>query len=283
MASEGIYTRCFFFEIPVPILIFSPAPIRLIAFFLLVFFQILIMITGNYAFFNTLTITMCVPLLPDPYLSWLLPFVHIPPVSENVILSNFLSTVAIFLIACNILIFVSRFITLEFLTPFYRFLLYYRLVNPYGLFVHMTRKRDEIIVEGSEDGRLWIPYTFKWKPCDPLRGLKYVAPHQPRLDWQMWFAALGTFNNNPWFGNFLVRLLQGSPTVLALLEKNPFPYQPPKYVRGNLYNYHFSDLKTKKQTGAWWVREYEGPYCHSMALQEEKKQFEPPSTTFTYF
>ena len=224
---------------------------------------------------------MCVPLLPDPYLEWLLPFVQIPE-TVNPLLSMFLSVIALILIVFNVLIFVSRFVSLEYLTPLFRYLFYYRLVNPYGLFVHMTRTRDEIVVEGSDDGRTWIPYTFKWKPEDVKKAPKFVAPHQPRLDWQMWFAALSNFNSNPWFGNFLLRLLNGAPEVLKLLEKNPFPDKPPKFVRATLYNYHFTDLKTKRETGAWWVRQYKGPYSSTLALKESQ-EFEPPSTTLTYF
>jgi hypothetical protein len=95
-----------------------------------------------------------------------------------------------------------------------------------------------------------------------------VEPHQPRLDWQMWFAALGNYRQNPWFGNFCVRLLQGSPEVLALLRTNPFPDSPPRYVRATVFDYHFTDLKTRRQTGAWWRREAVGIYLPPVSLRE---------------
>ncbi len=96
-------------------------------------------------------------------------------------------------------------------------------MNGYGLFAVMTPSRPEIVVEGSRDGTTWLPYEFKWKPGDPTRRPRFVEPHQPRLDWQMWFAALGTYEDNPWFLSFLRRLLEDSPPVLRLLKTDPFP------------------------------------------------------------
>jgi hypothetical protein len=125
----------------------------------------------------------------------------------------------------------------------------------------MTTRRPEIIVEGSDDGRTWKPYEFRWKPGDVRRPPAFVAPHQPRLDWQMWFAALDGCEENPWFLNFLARLLQGEPAVTRLLEKNPFPSVPPRFLRSNLYDYRFTDRETRRATVAWWRREYVGVYC----------------------
>ncbi|HKA36139.1 MAG TPA: lipase maturation factor family protein, partial [Thermoanaerobaculia bacterium] len=137
-------------------------------------------------------------------------------------------------------------------------------VGSYGLFMVMTTTRDEIIVEGSDDGVTWKPYEFRWKPGDVKRRPAFVAPHQPRLDWQMWFAALGRCEDNPWFVSFERRLVEGSPPVLALLEHNPFPNAPPRYLRTTMYAYRFTDSTTRRQTGAWWRREPLGPYCPSM-------------------
>src|ERR1051326_6379294 len=137
----------------------------------------------------------------------------------------------------------------------------FRTVNSYGLFAVMTTSRPEIIVEGRNDGQTWLAYEFKDKAGDVLRRPRFVAPHQPRLDWQMWFAALGDLRRNPWFVQFLFRLLQGSPEVLSLLQTNPFPTAPPKYVRAMLYEYHFTDIATRRATGAWWKRELKGEYC----------------------
>jgi hypothetical protein len=134
-------------------------------------------------------------------------------------------------------------------------------VNRYGLFAVMTTHRPEIIVEGSADGEIWKPYEFRWKPGDVLRRPRFVAPHQPRVDWQMWFAALESCGENQWLVNLLGRLLQGEPSVLRLLATNPFPAGPPRYIRTLLYEYRFTDRATRKATGAWWTRQLQGAYC----------------------
>ena len=89
----------------------------------------------------------------------------------------------------------------------------------------------------------------------------------PRLDWQMWFASLGTFEQNPWFGRFLLRLLEGSPDVLGLLEHNPFPNRPPRYIRASFYRYHFTNFAERRESGGWWRREARGLYCPALSLQ----------------
>ena len=142
----------------------------------------------------------------------------------------------------------------------------YHLVSSYGLFAVMTTSRPEIIVEGSKDGIRWSEYEFKHKPGDLKRPPTWVAPHQPRLDWQMWFAALSNYNDNPWFVSFMVRLLQGSQPVLALMANNPFPDAPPRYIRALLYDYHFTDWKTRRETGAWWRRKLIGVYFPQSSL-----------------
>ena len=121
-----------------------------------------------------------------------------------------------------------------------------RIVNTYGLFAVMTTTLPEIIVEGSDDGVHWREYAFKYKPGDVMRRPRWNFPHQPRLDWQMWFAALGTASENPWFSLFLQRLLENSPEVTALLGINPFPRKPPLYVRALLYDYRYSSPEEKE-------------------------------------
>lgn len=142
----------------------------------------------------------------------------------------------------------------------------FRTFNSYGLFAVMTTSRLEIVVQGSNDGLAWRDYAFKYKPGDLLRRPRFVAPYQPRLDWQMWFAALGDYRANPWFVNFCLRLLQGTPEVLALLEHNPFPHAQPRYVRAVVYDYHFTNFATRRRTGAWWRREEKGDYLPALSL-----------------
>jgi hypothetical protein len=132
----------------------------------------------------------------------------------------------------------------------------------------MTTERPEIVLEGSQDGERWQAYEFKFKPGDLARRPPFVAPHQPRLDWQMWIAALGHYQQNVWFTSLCNRLLQGSPEVLALLQTNPFPQTAPRFVRGLLYDYRFTDSATRRETGHWWRRELKGLYSPVMTLPE---------------
>jgi hypothetical protein len=159
----------------------------------------------------------------------------------------------------------------EFLGPIrdaYRVAAPFRVVNPYGLFQVMTTQRPEIEIEGSDDGASWKSYAFRWKPGPLARRPEFVAPHQPRLDWQMWFAALSDFSSEPWFLSLCQRLLEGSPPVLALLATNPFPRAPPRFLRATLYQYRFTDAATRRATGAWWRRERVGSYCPVLVLVE---------------
>jgi hypothetical protein len=142
----------------------------------------------------------------------------------------------------------------------------FRTVNQYGLFAIMTKVRPEILVEGSRDGVNWKPYEFRYKPGDPSRRPGFVAPFQPRLDWQMWFAALSDYRNEGWFLSFCDRLLRGSAPVIGLLRVNPFPGDPPRYVRSVVDRYRFTDGPTRRATGAWWSREPAGLYAPVLTL-----------------
>ena len=133
----------------------------------------------------------------------------------------------------------------------------------------MTTTRPEIVVEGSNDGVNWLAYDFKYKPGDVNQRPRFVEPYQPRLDWQMWFAALGNYQQNPWFVNFCIRLLQGSPPVLALLKHDPFPAGPPRYIRAVVYEYHFTSFAERRRTGAWWRRKFKAEYLPPLSLKEK--------------
>ena len=172
-------------------------------------------------------------------------------------------------------LFSAEFPRLGPLQAFFQWVEPFRLVNSYGLFSVMTTERPEIIVEGSHDGVAWRAYEFKWKPGDVRRRPPFVAPHQPRLDWQMWFAALGYYPNNPWLRLFLIRLLQGSRSVSSLLKDNPFPDAPPRYVRCLLYDYRFTNRAESRHNGTWWRREQRGFYSPLVDLQPKAKPESP--------
>lgn len=273
-------------ELAVPFLIFAPRRPRMLAAMLLVSLQVLILLTGNYTFFNWLTILLCVPLLDD----FALRRISFRsrrrneadnPQAEPVRLLSSAATVqwrrlvtiplAVIVVSITCLQLFRTFRSSPaFLQPVaavHQWIAPFRSLNSYGLFAVMTPARPEILVEGSNDGIIWLPYEFKYKPGDLKRRPAFVAPHQPRLDWQMWFAALGRWPDHPWFGNFCLRLLQGSPEVLALLEANPFPDAPPRYLRATTYDYRFTDISERRQTGHWWRREKPREYLPVISLR----------------
>src|SRR5688500_8698837 len=141
----------------------------------------------------------------------------------------------------------------------------------------MTQTRPEVVIEGSDDGVEWKEYAFRYKPGDVQRMPPIIAPHHPRLDWQMWFLQFGTWRENPWVFNLMVRVLQGSPDVIALFEANPFPARPPKYVRALIYDYRFTAPEEKRATGAWWHRELLGEYFPSRSLETLPALFNAPA------
>ena len=257
----------FAIELGIPFLIFFPRRPRQLACLAFVALQLFILLTGNYCFFNLLTMALCVTLLDDAALQkcmprkWCACSSSSPPPTQSIwrVTRAVLLTLLVGVVAMTS--FVQFFVTFrvapwlpEPLIPVYQRLAPFRTFNSYGLFAMMTTSRPEIIVEGSYDGKNWLPYEFKYKPGDLKRRPAFVEPHQPRLDWQMWFAALGDYRSNPWFVNFCVRLLQGSPQVLALMEKNPFPKAPPKYIRATVYYYRFTDRAKRRKKGEWWER-----------------------------
>ncbi len=266
----------FFIELVVPFFIFVPGILRRFAFFGFITLQLLIALTGNYCFFNLLAMALCVLLLsdlewPERWRAWVEARRRR---TEGPRILRWPAWVLVPVAAATVL--VTGMLLLETLRwnmpwprpllALYRMVAPFRSTNSYGLFAIMTTERPEIIVEGSDDGERWVPYEFKWKPGDLNRRPGFVAPHQPRLDWQMWFAALGSYQEDRWFLEFLERVLKGSHPVLNLLQKNPFPNAPPRYVRAVVYNYRFTDWHTLRSQGTWWRREYGRLYCPVISL-----------------
>ncbi|MFL5560164.1 MAG: lipase maturation factor family protein [Gemmatimonadaceae bacterium] len=145
----------------------------------------------------------------------------------------------------------------------------FRVANEYGLFANMTEARFEIEFQGTRDGRSWRSYRFRYKPQDPRERPGVYAPYQPRFEWNLWFASLGEWRASPWVVLTQERLLENSPAVLALFRENPFPDGPPTAVRTVLWRYWFTDLATKRATGAWWNRELLGPYSGTLTRDSD--------------
>ena len=259
----------FVIEIGAPYLIPTPRRFRVVAFWLLAGLQLLIALTGNYAFFNLLSAAICLFLLDDVTLGAWTPLgisgSGAPRLQQVIGI-----VVAAVIVPLSITVFAgSRGITLPtapLVNPVLDTVASFRSVNAYGLFAVMTTTRPEIVIEGSDDGTMWAAYEFKYKAGDPHRRPPWVAPHQPRLDWQMWFAAISRFEDERWLQNFCVRLLQNHADVLSLIERNPFQERAPKYLRAVLYRYHFSDAATRRREGVWWTRERVGDYSPVLTL-----------------
>jgi lipase maturation factor 1 len=273
----------FYAELAAPLMIFGPRRVRLLAFWSILLLQLLIAATGNFGFFNVLTIVLCIPLLDDNcFPRRLRCTVRLLPL-RHLWRWQWIATVPVALVVLVIssIPLVNSFnwyprwptpiATVESaIAPF-------RTINGYGLFRVMTTERNEIQIEGSDDQQTWLAYSFKWKPCDTKCAPAFCAPHMPRLDWQMWFAALGGIDDNQWLVNLGGRLLEGSKPVLALLDqsKNPFPNHPPKYIRFQFYKYTFTDPATRKATGAWWNREPLGPYWSGILSKRTAENANP--------
>lgn len=284
----------FAIELGASFLFFMPRWIRFFGGAATAFLQVLIFLTGNYTFFNFLTLALCLLLLDDFVFQKILrPRIARHTEEKKPLFWPRMITIplAVIFISVSLLQIADIFRTGGTGKPhqrsvFQRIGMYmlrqlevpvaavgdwlgpFRTINDYGLFRVMTTERHEIIVQGSNDGVHWLDYEFKYKPGDVTQRPQFIEPFQPRLDWQMWFAALGTYQDNPWFVNFCVKLLRGSPEVLALLKKNPFPDKPPVYIRAEVYRYQFTNFAERRASGAWWKREFIGEYLPPVSLHE---------------
>ncbi|MEO7949430.1 MAG: lipase maturation factor family protein [Chthoniobacterales bacterium] len=259
-----------FVEIAGALLIWLPRRLRHFSAGALIFLQIVIGLTGNYAFFNLLTIALCLLLLDDSVWPGAHRLTNKQPVGR--ILPAWVPAVVIICtLPLNAMLLVSGFApALKWPRPFevaYSAVAPFRVVNGYGLFRVMTKERPEIVLEGSDDAIDWKPYEFKWKPGELTRKPGFVAPYQPRLDWQMWFAALSAPRQNPWFFGLAYRLLENSPEVVNLLGRNPFPDRPPRYLRAEIYRYRFSTPAERAPSGLWWQRADEQTYLPPVSLR----------------
>jgi hypothetical protein len=278
----------FVIELVVPFSVLWPRARRWAA-LLLIGLQCAIAATGNYGFFNLLSALLAVPLLPDAWLRRILPVRLRTAATEGeggeeaaekgvLFLSRLRGRIAIGVrailfggllslsgIQALLMLFSEEKVPawaqrwLEWTAPF-------QLANHYGLFAVMTRERPEIVIEGSPDGVSWTPYEFKYKPGALDERPHWSAPHQPRLDWQMWFAALRSRRRGGWFDGLCIRLLQGSPDVLWLFDGDPFQGRRPRYVRVRLYQYRFTTPSEQRRTGAYFVREAPLPFISPVGL-----------------
>jgi hypothetical protein len=259
--------------------LFAPRRWRLVLFAIVTALQVGIIATANYAFLNYLVLVLGVLLLDDTAIArvmslrrgrsrGVLPNVApadatpIGGVGRSRSIAGAIVLAWVFIATLAPLFDVTGLAPLNFpartLEPF-------RIANQYGLFATMTEARYEIEFQGTRDGAHWRTYPFRYKPQDPLERPGVYAPYQPRFEWNLWFASLADWRASPWVVLTQQRLLESSPEVLALFRENPFPDGPPIAVRSVLWRYWFTDLETKRATGAWWNRELIGPFAGTVS------------------
>ncbi len=255
-------------ELLVPFLVLAPSRLRrtrVVACGLLCLLQLGIAATGNFGFFNLLAVVLYLALLDDTTLARCLPrslkmraeagFLRLEPRPWRTLVALVAAVVAV-------LSTLALWHEATYRQPrdgwshqVARLVAPFRSINGYGLFRSMTTSRPEIVVEVSLDGTDWREQPFRWKPGDPGRAPRFVQPHMPRLDWQMWFAALDPAGAEPWLQALMDGLLAGSPAVTGLLGEPPFKDTPPRHVRLAYYRYEFTTPGEGRATGDWWRRE----------------------------
>lgn len=266
-------------ELVLPFLIFF-RPLRLFATVGFALLQFVILLTGNHAFFNWLTLVICLPLIEDNWWRRWFPQVKI---EANVQRSPG-RAILIGILFCGLVL--QTVLTWNGFfggTPAYQMAgLHWleekvaplQLVNTYGPFARMTRVRDEIRIEGSRDGVTWTEYRLPFKPSELNRAPRWNAPYQPRLDWQMWFEGINAAERRSpsvsrWFANLCVQLLKDSRPVRDLYRVDPFGDTPPKYVRAMVSRYEFTSWPERSATGNWWKKGPDQLYLPAIQLNEK--------------
>jgi uncharacterized protein YjeT (DUF2065 family) len=266
----------FVMELGVVFMMFLPRPFRIICFFLVTPFQVTIILTGNYTFLNYLVLSLGFLLLDDGIIRSMVPqrwrrsaVAAQSPLPQTTWLRNLQLGFAA--ICLGWIFYVTTALLFATIPHFPRLphapvaaIEPFRIANSYGLFAVMTHARYEIEFQGSNDGQTWTAYPFRYKPQDMHKAPGIYAPYQPRFDWNLWFASLGSWRENSFVLRTEEQLLLNSPDVLALFAGNPFPDGPPQRVRSVLWQYWFTDLATKRREGAWWRRELLGPYAPAL-------------------
>lgn len=288
-AAAGMFTV----ELLLPWMVFAPSRWRrwrLVACVGLVLLQVVIGATGNYGFFSLLTVTLCLTLVDDGAWGRVLPARLFRGVERRDISRparpggggwrrGVAIAGALVLFALGGLTFAGEIVRdldrsgrpsldLSWSEPILDWIRPLRSVNGYGLFRVMTQERPELVVEVSIDAVTWTEWHLRWKPGPVRRRPGLVAPHQPRLDWQFWFAALDPRGDSYWWSRLLIRLLEEEPSVTALMGERPFPDDRPTYVRLAYYDYRYTTQEERAETGAWWYRELIGYLTEPMSLAD---------------
>ncbi|WP_328907251.1 lipase maturation factor family protein [Streptomyces sp. NBC_00234] len=251
-------------QLLVPFLLFTPQPVASLAAGLMIVTQLWLVLSGNFAWLNWLTITLALSAVDWSRVAGEPPAQSAPPLwYEVVVIAVTVLVVALsYRPARNLLS--RRQVMNRSFDPLH-------LVNTYGAFGSISRVRLEVVVEGTREpvlheGTRWQEYGFRGKPGDPRRLPRQFAPYHLRLDWMMWFAALSPAYARSWFGPFVERLLENDRDTLRLLRHNPFPDEPPVHVRARVYRYRYTSWRELRETGNWWHRDYVREFMRPASL-----------------
>jgi len=256
-------------QLGAPFLLFLPQPIAGIGALLMIATQAYLVLSGNYAWLNVLTMVIASAAVPDAFFRVVLPSsapaALLAPPAWYLVLVLLVTAVVAVLSYWPVANLLARRQLMNY--AFNRL----HLVGTYGAFGSITRERYEIVMEGTSAATVspqaeWREYQLKAKPGDPWRRPRQVAPYHLRLDWLMWFAALSPSYAEPWFRELVGRLLAGDRQVLRLLGRNPFPDAPPVWMRARYYHYRFATRTEHRATDAWWVRELAGDFLAPVTL-----------------
>ncbi|WP_226004297.1 lipase maturation factor family protein [Natrinema salinisoli] len=258
-------------ELLVPFLYFAPQPLSALAGLATIGFQGWLLVTGNFAWLNALTIVLAIPTFSDGVIASVLPISAPATAPTPLYLEAAAILLAIFVVALSVRPVKNMLSERQLMNTAFDPL---HLVNTYGAFGSVTRDRYEVVVEGTTEEEIsheteWHSYRFKGKPTDPERRPPQVAPYHLRLDWQLWFAAMSPSpRRSPWFRRLLVKLLEADDETFDLLAAAPFDGEPPTHVRAIRYRYRYTTPEQRAASGRWWSRERVGTYVHPVSLEE---------------
>lgn len=264
-----------FVQLVVPFGLFGPDWLSAVAGGLIIVHQLVLISSGNYAWLNWLTIVLGFSAFSDRMLAGLVPFAAAAPGTRPAVFEWLLYGLSVATLVLSVKPIMNLVSKRQGMNVSYNPL---HLVGSYGAFGSVTRERHEVIVEGTSDaapdGARWLEYEFKAKPGDPRRRPPQCAPYHLRLDWAMWFLPLRVMitpsrilnRGQPlWFGRFVEKLLAGDAATLRLLRHNPFPSEPPRYIRASFYAYELATPRERGRGGVHWKRRYVGEYLHAQA------------------
>lgn len=274
-------------ELGVVWMLILPRRWTIVCFFIVTAWEIPVILTANYTFLNYLVLVLGVLLLDDRFLERILPQKWKPqsvaqplhPSRDGLPRRRAQRIwIAAALTATSLMLGWIFYATTAEMLANYHFpmapvaaLEPFRIANRYGLFAVMTRGRYEIEFQGSNDGQNWLPYRFRYKPQELNEPPRIYAPYQPRFDWNLWFASLGSWREYPIVANTEVLLLSNDKDVLNLFTGNPFPQGPPIQVRALIWQYWFTSMAEKRTTGMWWRRELLGRYAPTLERMQDGK------------